>query len=500
MQRIAGMSTVEGVVIDWAVAQPVSTPRLPVFLLSREQKARELQRLQARRAMDAAYEAELIMGLADDSPELPDDHPAAQTSSKGSWSSRSDLPGVAESFNDELSIVLNCGRGTAAHHARRAWTYRENLPATWAALAAGTLDEPRARDLADALEHASPAIARGIETELLPEASGLSRTQLKKRALALLLEREPEAREATRRQARKGADVRTYLSPLDGMGTLAADMPVEESAACLDIVNTLAQMLKADGDPRPIGELRSAVMSALLRRPWDDSRPAVTAHLHITASLASLEGRSAEAAQVDNLSITAAHLRELLRRLGALGPGGLRSPEGGSLTFAITDDDGALLAAVSLKELERLARRGCPDHPGTNCACPVLQRPPATEAYGPTAAQRRFVRTRDRTCRFPNCGQRAGWADLDHVVPHARGGKTDCANLCCLCRSHHRLKTQGENWRFVMTDDGVLSVTTPSGVTRTTRPPGLRPPRPEPPPSTEPAPPPALPDDDPPPF
>jgi hypothetical protein len=83
------------------------------------------------------------------------------------------------------------------------------------------------------------------------------------------------------------------------------------------------------------------------------------------------------------------------------------------------------------------------------------------------------VRTRDRTCRHPGCTGRAGWADLDHVAPHAAGGPTDCANLCCLCRRHHRLKTHARGWQFTLTADGVLAVTTPSGVTRTTRPPGL---------------------------
>jgi hypothetical protein len=68
-------------------------------------------------------------------------------------------------------------------------------------------------------------------------------------------------------------------------------------------------------------------------------------------------------------------------------------------------------------------------------------------------------------------------ADLaDHVVPHAHGGATDCANPCCLCRSHHRLETSARGRRFTMSDDGVLTVTTPSGITRTTRPPGMRPP------------------------
>jgi hypothetical protein len=107
---------------------------------------------------------------------------------------------------------------------------------------------------------------------------------------------------------------------------------------------------------------------------------------------------------------------------------------------------------------------------------------PPTDGYAPTAAQRRFVTTRDRRCRFPNCGQRVGWADIDHVIAHGRGGDTTCTNLCCACRSHHRLKTFARGWAFRMEPDGTLHVTSPSGVTRTTRPPGLRPIDPEPPP------------------
>ena len=173
---------------------------------------------------------------------------------------------------------------------------------------------------------------------------------------------------------------------------------------------------------------------------------------------------------MNRLPITAAHVRELLARIGALG---LRAPEGGALTFAVADGDGRLLATSTLEQLARLAQRGCRQHPDGDCRCPVLARPEPTTAYAPTAAQHAFIDVRDRTCRFPNCGQRVGWADADHVIPHACGGATDCANLCCLCRSHHRLKTLARGWRFVMDEDGTLHVTTPSGVTRTTRPPGL---------------------------
>jgi hypothetical protein len=101
----------------------------------------------------------------------------------------------------------------------------------------------------------------------------------------------------------------------------------------------------------------------------------------------------------------------------------------------------------------------------------VADRPAASDGYPPTDPQRAFVTTRDRRCRFPHCAQRTGWADLDHVIPHAAGGQTACQNLCCLCRSHHRLKTFAPGWHFAMDPDGTLHVTTPSGITRSTRPP-----------------------------
>ncbi|MGY1694258.1 DUF222 domain-containing protein [Geodermatophilus sp. SYSU D00814] len=499
MQQVAEyVSPVERALAGWLVEQPVRLARLPVSLLSDEQAAAELQRLQARKAMEAAYEAELVLRLAEARPS--DDDPAPGTPGarrRGSWAPDTELPGVSEFFTAELALVLNCGRGSANHLATRAWTYRERLPATWAALAAGELDEARAKALVDVLQHTAPALARRIEAAVLPEAAQLTVGKLKKRALELLLEADSEAIDERRSTAERRSDVRVYASPSDGMSTLAADLPTDVAAACHATVDALARMLKADGDPRPIGQLRTAVFADLLQRPWQAGM-AVTAHLQIIATLTALSGRSSEAGEVNGLPITAAHLRELLRELDALG---VQAPDGGSVTVALTEDDGTLRVTATLDRLRRLAARGCPHHPGGDedgdCGCAVLDRPASRDGYTPSAAQQAFVRTRDRTCRMPTCGQRVGWADTDHVLPHAHGGATDCANLCCLCRSHHRVKTFARGWRFEMGPDGTLTVTTPSGITRTTRPPGLRPPPPpEPPPADEPA----DPNDDPPPF
>jgi hypothetical protein len=177
---------------------------------------------------------------------------------------------------------------------------------------------------------------------------------------------------------------------------------------------------------------------------------------------------------VNGSAITPAHLAELLRRVGALG---LTTPADGELTFAVTDVEGRILATLSLAALQRAVGRGEGAHP-----------PPATEAYQPTAQRRAFINTRDRGCRWPYCPGRAGWADHDHVIPHAQGGQTTCTNLCCLCRTHHRLKTFAPGWDFRMDPDGTLHVTSPSGITRTTRPPGLRPPEPKPEPPPDPPP------------
>ncbi|WP_138758479.1 HNH endonuclease signature motif containing protein [Modestobacter altitudinis] len=463
------------------------------FALSPDRAAVELQAIQQRRARDTAREAELILGMAGARPARTDPLPGTSGARKAGWSGGDPGDGISEFFTAELATVINLGRTTASKKLDHALTWQKKLPRTFAALKAGELDEPRARALADVLMHTNAAVARQVEDALLPEASDLSVYKLRDRATELMVELDAKAADLRREEAEKTADVHLYPSATDGRSTIATDLPTDEAVECYDIVDQLAKMLKADGDPRRIGALRAHVLSRLIRRPADHGLPAVAANVTVAADLDALGGTGSTPGEVDGLPITAAHVRELLARVGALG---LTAPDGGTLTFAITGPDGQLLATLTPTELTRLARRGCPQHPETPCDCPVTGPPPATGAYQPTARQRAFTTTRDRRCRFPNCGQRVGWTDLDHVTSAACGGATDCANLCCLCRSHHRLKTFAPGWRFTMTPDGVLQVTTPSGVTRTTRPPGMRPPPTE----TAPEPPAPSSDDDPPPF
>lgn len=57
-------------------------------------------------------------------------------------------------------------------------------------------------------------------------------------------------------------------------------------------------------------------------------------------------------------------------------------------------------------------------------------------------AQRRALRLRDETCRFPGCHQRSH-LDAHHLRAWTAGGPTDVGNLVLLCRRHHVMVHEG---------------------------------------------------------
>ncbi|TQN41283.1 hypothetical protein FHU33_0646 [Blastococcus colisei] len=492
-------SPLEGLLVDRLLEERPAVTRLPVEVLSAEQAAAELQRLQARKAMDAAYEAELVMALAGERPDTddpPPGHPGARRRGMGS-----PVPGTSEFLSDELALVLNTSRVFAAAVLTDAWLLTERMPAVHAARVAGELDPYRARLFADVLGPASDEVIAAVVPAVLPEAARLSAGRLRRRLIAAAVAADEEFAEQRRIEAQRRAEVRVRPTA-DGMSVLSSEVPSPIAGAMWSAIDAAAQLARTAGDDRPIGVLRAEAHAAMVLRPDGGAEPGFTAHVTVLAPLPALCPGSAGAVDaelgpaVDGSPITAAHLRELLAELNALG---VRAPAGGSLTLAVTGADGALLATTTPGELARLAARGCPAHggPEARCDCPVLTAPADVAGYQHSAAQDRFLEVRDRTCRQPGCAQPAGRTDADHVLAYDCGGRTGCDNLCCLCRTHHRLKTFARNWRYELLPDGTLRVTTPSGITRITRPPGLREPFEQ---RALPAPPPVDRPDEPPPF
>lgn len=84
-----------------------------------------------------------------------------------------------------------------------------------------------------------------------------------------------------------------------------------------------------------------------------------------------------------------------------------------------------------------------------------------TTMYRPPTGLAEFVKARDQHCRFPGCRRPGRQCDLDHGIRFP-DGPTSCANLCCLCRRHHRLKTKG-GWLVKLDPDGTATWTSPTG-------------------------------------
>jgi hypothetical protein len=79
----------------------------------------------------------------------------------------------------------------------------------------------------------------------------------------------------------------------------------------------------------------------------------------------------------------------------------------------------------------------------------------------PNAHQRRALRVRDRSCRFPGCGA-TRHLHAHHVIHWADGGPTDLDNLILVCSYHHRLIHQ-PGWRLEHLGNGRYRFHRPDG-------------------------------------
>ncbi|GAA1124086.1 HNH endonuclease signature motif containing protein [Microbacterium aurantiacum] len=93
---------------------------------------------------------------------------------------------------------------------------------------------------------------------------------------------------------------------------------------------------------------------------------------------------------------------------------------------------------------------------------PVSGQVLCTDSYRRTASMARFLKARDRHCRFPGCRRPAIRCELDHTLDYALGGRTDIRNLCHLCQRHHSMK-QFTSWGVRQLGGGVLEWTSPTG-------------------------------------
>lgn len=153
----------------------------------------------------------------------------------------------------ELTGVLRLTSGQARNLVAESLELVEVFPATHAALAAGVVDERRARVILAELRGHERRVAHLVEAAVLAQAGGLNPVQLRRKIKALLLRLAPVGSEQRHQRAREGRYVR--LTPgEDGMTYLDGLLPAEDAAALKAVLEAGQQALKhrdtTTGDPR----------------------------------------------------------------------------------------------------------------------------------------------------------------------------------------------------------------------------------------------------------
>jgi hypothetical protein len=254
-------------------------------------------------------------------------------------------------------------------------------------------------------------------------------------------------------------------APDSGSGSVAEAEPAAGTWAAADRAVDSAGAALLDLQ-RAVGRAQRAVTAAQLVDADDEE-----------AWQRSPEGRvsSASDALAALGAATDAQRAALASLLEATGGGGLVDRPRIAVVDALT---GGLLALTDSRELRRGAHCGaaaCRRYPD-RCDHDLTGRsglgpPPPTGGYRPSAGLDRYVRARDRRCRFPGCRRlvpRGGELDHDRRWPD---GETSAANLAGYCTPHHRGKHQAPGWQHHLAIDGTLTVTTPTGLVTTTTPP-----------------------------
>jgi hypothetical protein len=412
------------------------------------------------------------------------------------------LAAVSEWAVDEVAVKLSLTESSASRLVVMSLQLVEQLPGTLAALARGVLTWEHARVLCEVIAPLDDAVRSQAEDRLLSRLGTKSPTQLRAAAHRVVARLAADA--ISRRVAEAIRDRKITVYPTgDGLGSLSVSgLPLPVVRAVENALQQYADAAATPGDERTRTQRMVDCLVDLVLRPGEHGLAPVQAQLTVIATVDTLRGTDDEPGEVGGDLVPAETVRGLAESFGLLPPtdgtpGASTDPALTALLSTRTLAGTALAHRPHIALVDELTGQllALTDAAGLR-AGRGLGPPPESPGYRPEALLDRFVRMRDRRCRFPGCRKRPTRCDLDHTIP-APLGPTSHDNLCCLCRHHHRLSHQAPGWRLRGLPDGSLEWTTPTGQVLVTHPPRFGADD-DLPPSDRPAADPA--DDDPPPF
>jgi Domain of unknown function (DUF222)/HNH endonuclease len=351
--------------------------------------------LRAEDRMVSHHQARKYQAMAAVADAFEEDHPSYRMESAAA-EIRAALCLTRRATDTELSFALElCHR----------------LPQVWSALVAGAIDYRRARTITLGTVHLTPGTGWEVVERILPDAPRLTSGQLRARLDRLGVEADPEL--ARRRYERSVGDRRVVTEPTsDGTGNLLGlDMAPHRVAAASRRINHLARSLKRSGETRTMDQLRADVFLDLLTGKANGAASGGGVELQIP--LDTLTGLAENPAELAGYGTVIA---DIARQVAA-------DQRDSTWRYAVTDP-----------ETGRVLYSG------------ITRR-------RPTAALRRSVEARDRTCVFPGCRMPAVDCDLDHTTRWADGGATTEENQAPLCRHDHSIKDV-YGWSYQRLSDG----------------------------------------------
>lgn len=348
----------------------------------------------------------------------------------------------------------------------------DDYPVTLAAWEAGALSRAHVWAIVDA-GHPVPVERRGeFDVLAVATAEGMSPRRLKT-CLAALAERlQPTTITERHRAGRATRNVRVVPGE-NGMSDLIATLP---TVLAVGIYDRLTQQGRALVDARPAASsvpsgapVEPGVQPAFCTEAVNDGVPCAADTASVDADIRTVDQVRADI--LADLLLTAAPDADPTRGDDGLGTlGAIRAkvqvvvpaltmlqPGGENLDPAALVGHGPIDAetARAIAEATSLPWDRVITHPITGAVLHV-------DTYQRTAAIDRYLRARDRHCRWPGCTAPAVRCEVDHTHDAALGGKTEVCNLCHLCQRHHTQK-QFTRWQVRQLAGGVLEWTSPTG-------------------------------------
>ena len=193
----------------------------------------------------------------------------------GEFTARNTGEGCVEEFAaDQLAHELHLTVTSAAAQMDYASTVTSRLPATYAALHAGTIHPVHARIIEEETRILSGKDAAKADAVLAEAAGSLTFGKLRSTAHRLVLELDPESAERRKETARRDAHVRRFREESGNAGMVARELPPDEVLASWQHVEQRALDLRAADIPGTLQELRVQAYLDLLQERDSRCAPA----------------------------------------------------------------------------------------------------------------------------------------------------------------------------------------------------------------------------------